>query len=267
MNNTLKIIGCRAGSPLHAAPASGYLLKTTKGNILIECGPGVVVNLENEEVEKLIGVVATHRHADHCLDLMALAYRLLFPVLLRPLPLYGPPSLRETISLYDSTFGIPSLPALKKPLSTAFDFTPVPPGKSFAIAESWTFDTLATKHPVETFALRSREFNFAYTSDGACTDELHVFCKNCGVLLSEVTYPDEEGRDLNEHGHMTAAHCADLAKFSGTSTLVATHLSDPADGERSMRTIRRLFGGDAILAYPGLEIPLVPREKELPEPL
>jgi len=63
-----------------------------------------------------------------------------------------------------------------------------------------------------------------------------------------------------------AALCAGLAEFSGTSTLVATHLSDPADGERSMRTIRRLFGGDAILAYPGLEIPLVPREKELPEP-
>jgi len=267
MNNTLKIIGCRAGSPLHAAPASGYLLKTRKGNILIECGPGVVVSLENREVEELIGVVVTHRHADHCLDLMALAYRLLFPVLLRPLPLYGPPSLRETISLYDSTFGIPTLAGLKKPLSRAFDFTPVSPGEPFAIAELCTFDTLATKHPVETFALRSREFNFVYTSDGACTEELRAFCKHCDVLLSEVTYPDEEGRDLSEHGHMTAALCADLAERSGTATLVATHLSDPADGEQSMRTISQLFGGDSILAYPGLEIPLVLRGRKLSEPL
>jgi len=212
--------------------------------------------MDDRDVGDLIGLVVTHKHADHCLDMMALAYRLLFPVPTSCLPLYGPLSLEQTIFQYDKIFGIPSLPMLESPISTAFEFIPVIPGEKFTVAGTWTFDTLSMRHPVETLALRSFEFGFVYTADGAYTEDLQKFCKGCNCLISEATYPEEDGHDLNEHGHMTAAICATLAEDSETQHLVVTHLSDPADSKLTMMTIKRQFKGNARLAQPGLEIQL-----------
>jgi ribonuclease BN (tRNA processing enzyme) len=92
MKQSLRIVGCRAGSPLYNQPASGSILRTERGSVLFDCGPGVLVSLTDEEFANLQAVVITHRHADHCLDLMALAYRLLFPLPKKPLALIGPPS-------------------------------------------------------------------------------------------------------------------------------------------------------------------------------
>ena len=114
MSAQLKIIGCRAGSPMKWNPASGYLLKTTQGTILIDCGSGVLANLDDEDFDNLIGVVITHIHADHCLDLMALAYRKVFPSLSKRIPLYGPPSVAGMIASYDALFGIRTLPTMGK---------------------------------------------------------------------------------------------------------------------------------------------------------
>jgi len=259
MSDVLRIIGCRAGSPVQGSPASGYLLRTSKGNILIDCGSGVLVNMLDRDFDNLIGVVVTHCHADHCLDLMALAYRQVFPVLSRKLPLYGPPSLLHIIQSYDKLFGIPSLPTMGKPITTAFDFHPVVPGEQFTVGGFWSFDTLRMIHPVETMAIRSIEFSFVFTADGAYTQALQDFCTGSRFILSEATYPDEVGHNILEHGHMAASQCAALAQKAGARLLVVTHLSDPADNAVTMETIGRSFTGEARLAQPGLEIECFPQ--------
>lgn len=254
MKETLRIIGCRAGSPTYGNPASGTLLTTSEGTILIDCGPGVLVNLTEQEVENLIGVIISHRHADHCLDLMALAYRVLFPSLQKPIPLFGPPSLLEMIKSYDDLFGIPSLPTLKRPIATAFSFSPVIPGDSFTVAGSFIFETALMHHPVETMAVKSVDFNVVVTADGSYTEGLQKLCTGCDILIAEATYPDDEGRHLEEHGHMTAAVCASLAKKAEVKHLIVTHLSDPADSEVTIAKVKKLFHGRLSLARPGLTL-------------
>src|SRR5665648_1050031 len=101
MIGELKIIGCRAGSPSEGIAASGYLLKLGEKNILIDCGPGVVMNLTREEMSHLAAVIVTHHHADHCLDLLPLSFNLLFPVQKPPVALYGPPSLSSVLDLLE----------------------------------------------------------------------------------------------------------------------------------------------------------------------
>ncbi|PKL12976.1 MAG: hypothetical protein CVV52_07890 [Spirochaetae bacterium HGW-Spirochaetae-8] len=256
MSALLKVVGCRAGSPMKGNPASGYLLQTSKGTILIDCGSGVLANLDDEDFDNLIGVIITHVHADHCLDLMALAYRKVFPSLSKRIPLYGPPSVAGLIASYDALFGIRTLPTMGTPIATAFAFEPVVPGTRFTVADTCSFDTIAMIHPVETIALRSVDFNFVYTADGAFVDSFLDFCQGCRTLLSEATYPDEEGHDLLEHGHMTAPICARLATDSGASNLIVTHLSDPTDSAITMEKIHREFTGTVYLAYPGLAIEL-----------
>ncbi len=254
MNETLRIIGCRAGSPTYGNPASGTLLTTSEGTILIDCGPGVLVNLTELEVQNLIGVIITHRHADHCLDLMALAYKILFPTLQNPIPLFGPPSLWEMIKSYDDLFGIPSLPTLKRPIATAFSFSPVIPGDPFIVAKSFVFETALMHHPVETMAVKSVDFNVVVTADGSYTEGLQKLCTGCDILIAEATYPDDEGRHLEEHGHMTADICASLAERAKVKHLVVTHLSEPTDSEVTIAKVKKLFHGRLSLASPGLTL-------------
>lgn len=255
MKQSIRIVGCRAGSPLHGQPASGTILRTPKGSILFDCGPGVLVSLTDEEVANLQAVVITHRHADHCLDLMALAYRLLFPTAKKPIPLFGPPSLQAMIDGYDALFGILSLPTLHHPIAMAFTFIPVVPGQDFDIDGFGRFSTCLMHHPIETMAVKSLDYSFAITADGAYTQALQEFCMGCNLLVSEATYPDGAGRHIEEHGHMTALQCAQLAENAKVQHLVVSHLSDPADGDLTMQTVREHFSGNAVFGVPGLIFP------------
>jgi ribonuclease BN (tRNA processing enzyme) len=253
MKGLFKIIGCRAGSPADGIPASGYIIKGPSGNVLIDCGPGVVLSLKKDEIDHLTGVVITHQHADHCLDLMALSYNLLFPIKKKKIPLYGPPSLLKTLDMLDKIFCIETLPTLKAPIFTAFEFIPLKPGDSFSVG-AYAFDTFKMEHPVPTMAVRSRNYKLVYTSDGAYTDSLRDFCKGANHLIAEATYPYLEGNDLKKHGHMTARLCAELAAASGVKELIITHLSDFNDCSLTRDIAKRYFSGNIEIAYPGLEI-------------
>ncbi|MGI5173307.1 MBL fold metallo-hydrolase [Treponema sp. OMZ 840] len=254
MKTCLKIIGSRAGSPIKGNPASGYLLKTEDGNILIDCGSGVVAQLEDCECANLIAVIITHRHADHCLDVMALAYKLTFPHLKKKIPLYCNQETKKTLLQYDKVFGIPTLKTMRTPIATSFDFHVVVTGEDFSVSDKYTFQTIKTVHPVDTMALKAVDFGFVFSADGAATDEFEAFCKGARVLLSEATYVTEAGHNLFEHGHMTASLVGRLAARTGVKKLIITHLADQNDAEITLDLVKKEFKGDVKLALPNLEI-------------
>jgi ribonuclease BN (tRNA processing enzyme) len=248
----LIVIGCRAGSPGTESAASGYLLRAGEKLILIDCGPGVVLGLTQRGfAASLDAVINTHAHADHCADLVALAYHRLFPDHMRRLPLYATQQLGDVLNLLDQAFGIPSLPTLKAPLRTALDLTVVNPGDSFGVL-GVQVDTLRMVHPVPTMALRFPELGFVFTADGALTDALVDFARGAECLLAEATYPAMAGRDLTGHGHMTAAQAGELAARAGVKRLVVTHLSRERDADETVLAVRSTFSGEVVLAKPGL---------------
>ena len=253
MKTVCKVLGCRAGSPINGVPASGYLIKFPDGNILMDCGPGVMLSLTEEEVDKLMGVIITHQHADHVLDLMSMAYYLGFPNKRKPIPIYAPDSVFSMLNKFDEVFGIATLEMLKTPIGSAFSYKPVVPGEPFHI-EKHRFQTLLMKHPVETMAVKSEELGLVYTADGAYTEMLSYFIRGSSTLIAEATYPEKKHHDLEAHGHMTAEQCALLAENANIQQLIVTHLSDAQSGSITMSIVKSFFDGIIILAYPGLEI-------------
>ncbi len=212
-----------------------------------------MAGLKEHDLEQLLAVIITHQHADHVLDLMAMAYHLVFPEQKRRIPLYAPNAVFDVMQKYDEVFGISTLDMLKTPIGTAFEQIPVVPGESFSVRDH-AFDTHRMKHPVDTMAIRSLDLQLLYTSDGAYTDELCNFAQGCHTLIAEATYPEAEHRDLEAHGHMTAKQCALLAHRSKVQHLVVTHLSDPSDDSRTVDIIKHYFDGIITLADTGLEI-------------
>jgi ribonuclease BN (tRNA processing enzyme) len=252
----LTVLGCRAGSPGQGCAASGYLLTAGSQTILVDCGPGVVLELARPGLlATLDAVIITHRHADHCADLVALAYHRLFPTRITPLPLYGPPDVLEIVEGLDRLFCIDSLAELAQPLTTAFVFHAIEPGQSLDIA-GLHVDTLRTLHPVPTLALRFCDVGWVYSSDGAFTQHLVHFARGAHILMAEATYLSADGHDLYGHGHMTAQQAGELARDAAVERLMLTHFADCSVTETSTEHARTMFSGPVIAAAPGLQIAL-----------
>ncbi|MCS6880344.1 MAG: MBL fold metallo-hydrolase [Oscillochloridaceae bacterium] len=256
MSATLTILGCRAGAPANGAAASGYLIQSNHATILVDCGPGVALTLASLDPPPILdAVIVSHRHADHCGDLLALAYQRCFPEPHSALPLFGPPDLAAILDGLDRLFGIPSLPALTRPLRHSFAFYPVTPGDTF-VAAGVLVETCAACHPVPTLAMRFPELGLAYTADTALTETLIEHMDRAAVLLAEATYPTDAGRDLERHGHMTAAQAGELAQRAAAGRLLLTHLAAPADADETYQAAARRYAGAITVVTPGLRAPL-----------
>lgn len=250
------VLGCRAGSPGEGVAASGYLIRSGGRTILLDCGPGVVLELTRRGLaDHLDAAIVTHAHADHCADLVALAYHRLFPAARAPLPLWGAPSVGDTLKTLDAVFGIPTLPALADPLSRAFDFRPIRPGETFCVADL-TVEAMTTLHPTPTFAVRFPQLGLVYTADGALTDALIAFARSAKLLVAECTYLTTDGYDLNGHGHMSAAQAGQLAARAGARQLLLTHFSACAEAQHSARIAAAHFAGEIVTAQPGTRVVL-----------
>jgi ribonuclease BN (tRNA processing enzyme) len=245
------VLGCRAGSPGEGVAASGYLVRNKGRTILLDCGPGVVLELTRRGLAyTLDAAIITHAHADHCADLVALAYHRLFPTVQAPLPLWGSKPVERILRGLDEIFGIPSLSMLAAPLSRAFTFHPIAAGVPFDVA-GLTVEAIAAVHPTPTFAVRFPELGLVYTADGALTDALVAFAQSAMLLVAECTYVDAHGHDLDGHGHMTAAQAGQLAARANARRLLLTHFSKYADAQRSARVAAAHFGGSIHVAQPG----------------
>jgi len=252
----LTVLGCRAGSPGQGSAASGYLLTIGKRTLLIDCGPGVVLELTRRILPATIdAVIITHRHADHCADLVALAYHQLFPQKQAPLPLFGPPDLQPLLQGLSHLFRIDSLPDLADPLAAAFAFQPLAPGTGVHW-EGIHLETMPAHHPVPTLALRFPDIGLVYSSDGAYTPELVDFATGARLLTAEATYVTPDGHDLRGHGHMTARQAGELAHAAGVQRLMLTHFADCDAAEISMQHAGSVFGGPVLVAVPGLQTAL-----------
>lgn len=256
MSARLTVIGCRAGAPAAGSAASGYLLQAGGRSILIDCGPGVVLQLAQDGlIDQLDAVLISHRHADHCADLLALAYYRRFPQPQAALPLFGPPDLQDILSGLDRLFGIASLPELATPLESAFAFTAVTPGSSFDVA-GLSIDTLPMQHPVPTMAFRIPALGLVYTADGALSPPLIAFAQGSACLIAEATYLAADGNDLAEHGHMTAGQAGELAEAAAAEQLLLSHFADLAERSEAFRAAAAVFSGRILTARPGLQIAL-----------
>ncbi len=252
----LLVLGNRAGSPGPDGPASGYLVSHAGGRLLIDCGPGIATGLA---VRGLIGavdaIIVTHRHADHSLDLTALAYHRAFPERLAPIPLYAPTGFGAYVSELDRAFGIPTLDELRTPIGTQFPLTEVEPGTGFTTA-GLKITTVRAAHPVPCLSLGLPELGLVYTADTALTDDLITLANGADLLLAEATYPTPEGRDFTAHGHMSGFEAGRLARKAGVERLVLTHLSDFADAEPTLANARTEFAGTSWVCAVGESIPL-----------
>lgn len=100
----LTILGNNSALPNHNRFPTAQILQVGKELILIDCGEGTQMRLQNNQIKygKISKIFISHLHGDHYFGLIGLLTRYALNNRSEPLDLYGPPLLIDIIKLQTS---------------------------------------------------------------------------------------------------------------------------------------------------------------------
>jgi ribonuclease BN (tRNA processing enzyme) len=218
MSFSVSVLGSSAWYATPQSAASGYLVDFGDMRLWLDAGGGTWVRLlEKVDFTAVDGVLLTHRHPDHTIDLFQLFHARQYggPEPLDPIPLWAP---AETID---------RMLAFTSQVDEAFDLQCVEPSDKVDIAGAQvSFFDMA--HPPETLGVRIERDGgvFAYSADTGPEFDAAGLAGDADVFLCEATYQD--GDRLWE-GHLSATQAATAAASVGARELVLTHLPPTRD--------------------------------------
>jgi ribonuclease BN (tRNA processing enzyme) len=242
---------------------SGYLVQDGETTLVIDMGNGVFSKLRNHvDYIDVDGVVISHMHADHFLDLVPYSYALTYAP--RQQPVAIPPWWTGTDH--------PAKPSLHLPTSGAEVLRRVVGAwgnedlvdNAFAITEyvpddHVTVGTLSVRfhavphylptHAVEVTSSVNGTGRLTYGADCSPNAELIEFARDTDLLIIEATLPRPERTGLR--GHLTPGEAGEHGREAGAKRLVITHISDEMDAEWAREEAEKAFGGPVELARQG----------------
>jgi len=230
---------------------SGYLVEQGGRALLVDCGNGVFGKLRVlRDYREVDGVVISHLHGDHLLDLVPFSYALTLgpgsdrrerkPRLLAPLGAAG--FFERLAGTWNDADLVPE----------AFEISEYEPFSTHELA-GLTIRTHPVRHftPTHAIELVSGGGRIVFGADGRHSPELIAAASGADVLIVEATLPDPDPAPLEERGHMSATEAGEVAAEAGVGRLVLTHISDELDLERSRRLASESFGGPVEVAAEG----------------
>jgi ribonuclease BN (tRNA processing enzyme) len=252
------VLGGSAAGGNDGAGGSGYLVETDQAAIVLDLGPGTLPELRtHSNYRTLDGIVISHLHVDHVLDLPALRYALSFnPVKPdRKIRLWMPPGgeafLRDLGRALDidgdgTTF-----------FSTVFDVAEYDPAQTVTIADA-TISFAPTIHYLPCWAMRvsasGANGDLFYSADTGPAADLAGLASGCAVAVIESTFINPTNEPFNTRGHLTATEAGELAERAGAKALVLTHLCEEFGFDNYRERASEVFEGRIELARPGLTV-------------
>lgn len=239
----LWVLGANGTYPTAGRPTAGYLLTHEGTRLWLEAGSGTLLALQElvdpAEVDALF---ISHRHADHSVDVFPLSHYLRFgsqPP--RPLRLFAPEGLAERLT----AFAGPEV-------ESVFDIVTPAPGSEVEVGPMKLRFGQAD-HTVPTLQLRVEAGGraLAYSADTGLGSGLAELAAGSNTLLAEASF---QGTDKPVPHHLTATEAGEVARAAGVERLIITHVMPSLDPNQSIEEAAAVFGGDVMMAAPGLEV-------------
>ena len=240
---------------------SGYLVEENGTAVVVDCGNGVFSKLRRfRDYTAVDGVVISHLHADHFLDLVPFAYALTYAPRLQPVPvdrwpgtdaparprLLAPRGAIETFRRVVGAWGNEDL------IENAFEIEEYAPDARPAFGPL-EFSFRSVPHFTETFAICITSSNgggkLAFGADSRPTVDLVEFAQGAELLLIEGTLPRPERS--GQRGHLTPREAGEHGKAAAARRLVLTHISDELDRLWARAEAEDAFGGRVEIAREG----------------
>jgi ribonuclease BN (tRNA processing enzyme) len=265
----LTVVGCSGSLPGPDSAASCYLVEVDgvgddgaprTWRVVLDLGSGALGPLQRYvDPLALDGVLLTHLHPDHCMDLCGLyvmqkyrpgadaaqdAERTAPARERRRVRVWGPTG---TASRLARAYDLPADPGMSRELDVRAwsDGEPVQIGPL-------TVTPVRVNHPVEAYGLRLEHDAtvLVYTGDTDACDALEPLCRKADLLLADAAFVD--GRDEVEGIHLSGRRAAEAAVAAGgVQRLVLTHLPPWNDPQVAVAAAREVWDGPLDVASPG----------------
>lgn len=242
----LTVVGCAPAWTRRPGRASScYLVELDGRAVVLDMGQGAFSELARYRYPADVGgVLISHLHADHLVDLVPLRHFLNFEAQARDsVRLHGPGELRRRFDAFQAEKGfLGALPG-----------DALEPG-TFELA-GMHVEARHVTHIEDSYAFRLTPADgggpgLIYSGDCAVADDLLPLLHEGDTLLCEAAFGAGPG---GGGAHITAQEAARVAAAGRVSRLILTHILDRHDEQRT-REAADEFGNEVLLARPGLEL-------------
>lgn len=232
----LTILGSSAAYPRAGGACSGYLVEEGRTRLLVDCGTGVLSNLQRVAALKDVKhIVISHFHADHCFDLIPYRYALMRPLNKAIHPhLYVPPGGKEALLKSVSAFNDES--TFFSEFFRVKEYNP----RTILKAGSLKIEFASVKHYIDGYAMAiTGSKRMVYSADTGLCDELVELAGGADLFLCEATRcrPDD-----SDWGHMAAGEVGALSRKARVKRLMLTHFWPDCDYTQNIRESEAAFG-------------------------
>jgi len=244
----LTILGSGTCVPSLKRNASGYLLEAEGMEVLVDCGSGILLQLERagRSYKDIDALFITHGHPDHFADLMPLIHALFYtPNFTREkdLVIIAPKAFSQ---YYDKAIGS----ILGEPKDFRIVFMEIADKMEFG---PWNICTTDTMHSDDSIAYRFEQGgrSVVFSGDADYDQGIIGLSEKVDLLIADCSFPDA----MKVKGHLSAKECGLLAQKAKVKKMVLSHLypSDTPDEDR-VTEAKKHYNGDVILAEDLMEI-------------
>lgn len=249
MTLRLVVLGSSGTAPVPDNGCSGYLLRTGRTTIWLDCGSGSLAALQRHvPLVEIDGVVCSHVHPDHWLDLPVAvnALRYVLDASDAGIPLLWT---AETAAAFDVVSGRSPAPAFAPRVIDA---------ASTATLGDIELSFSRTDHPVETLAVRATAGGrtIVYSADTGDGWDLAATGRDgdgpIDLAVLEATLDEGAAGDI---AHLTASQAGRQATRAGVARLLLTHLAPGTDPAQRIAAAATTFDGPIDVATPNQEYP------------
>ena len=251
MTVTVTVIGSAGTHSAAERVCSSYLVTHEGTDLLLDVGSGALHNLlKVRDVADLDGLVISHMHPDHYMDVFGLNYALRFhPSDLPAIPVFGPADMYPVVS---NTLPEESV----EKMADLLHFHTARAGDRVHVNEM-AIELFAMNHPMETLGSRITigDTVVAFTGDTAPTPEIDGLAADADLLICDPTWLESQ-RPLPADVHCTGAEAGRAAASAGARRLLITHVSPYNDPQAVADEAATHYDGEVIVAVDLMEIDL-----------
>jgi ribonuclease BN (tRNA processing enzyme) len=241
------VLGASPACPRKGGATSGYLVLHGETSLLVDCGTGVVANLQFYlDYHQLRSIVISHMHADHFFDLIPYRYGLKYAPYHEP---WLPPALHLPpggASIFEAVVA----PFSENPdfFAGAFQVNEYDPAASLAVGDL-TVRFARARHPMPAYAMRIEGGGrvFAYSSDTAPVENVVTLARDADLFFCESAIQCRS-QDAPAGAHSTPGEAGEMARRAGVTRLVLTHVWPQFDERQMLDEASASFGAPVELA-------------------